>query len=613
MSTYTGKLLRVNLTTGATAVESIPEQVVRDFMGPRGFGIKYLYDELKPGIDPLGPENKLFLGASMLGGTFGQGFAKWGVACKGPATGGFAKAVCGGDFGARLKIAGFDAIIIEGKAEKPSYIHIEGGKAQILDAAELWGLDTEETQDRLRQRHGPKTVAACIGPAGEKLAKYAAIVNDRRTASRCGTGTVMGSKNLKAVAVNAIGVIIPHEPQTFKRLSRELVENLKANQSRMGLTEFGTTTSMKKYSGERHMTPVRNFREGTLERVERIIHTEFNKFKIKDYGCYGCMTRCGKVRRVTEGPYAGIVTEGPEYEGIFALGAVIYNTDPGFIVAGEALCDLYGIDIISTGVCIAFACELFERGIISAKDADGLELTWGNHAAFYPLIEKIGKREGIGELLGEGVKRAAEQIGEGAERYAMNVKGIEMPGYEPRAVKGYALSYAVANIGSTHMWARPFSDLDYRTDPLADEGKGELVLLEATRQAIGDCITECVFGNRGLNLELRNQLLVAATGIEEFGDQAYLDEAGQRILCLERAFNIREGFSRKDDTLPSRFRTEPLLNAGPATGQIVRNLDGLIDEYYDAAGYARNGIPTPQRLKELGLEYVISEIPASLP
>jgi aldehyde:ferredoxin oxidoreductase len=613
MSTYTGKLLRVNIATGATAVEPIPDQVVRDFMGPRGFGIKYLYDELKPGIDPLGPENKLFLGASILGGTYGQGFAKWGITTKSPTSGGIAKSICGGDFGARLKIAGFDAIIIEDKAERPSYIHIEDGKAEILDATELWGLDTEETQDRLRQKHGPKTVAACIGPAGEKLAKYAAVICDRRTAARCGVGAVMGSKNLKAVAVNAVGRVIPHEPQTFKRLSRELVENLTANQSRMGLTEFGTVASFKKYCGERHMTPVRNFREGSLEGVEKLFPPEFNKFKLKDYGCYGCMTRCGKVRQVTAGPYAGALTEGPEYEGVFALGAVICNTDPAFAIAGEALCDLYGIDIISTGVCIAFACELFERGIISAKDADGLELIWGNHAAFYNLIEKIGKREGFGELLGEGTKRAAEQIGQGAERYAMNVKGIEIAGYEPRAVKGYALSYAVSTIGSTHMWARPFSDLDTRTDPLADEGKGELILLEATRQAIGDCITECVFGNRGLNHDLRNQLLVAATGIEEFGDQAYLDKAGQRILCLERAFNIREGFSRKDDTLPSRFLTEPLLNAGPATGQIVRNMDGLVDEYYDAAGYARDGIPTPQKLKDLGLEYVISEMPASLP
>jgi aldehyde:ferredoxin oxidoreductase len=613
MSTYTRNLLRVNLNTGAVAVEPIPEQVIRDFMGPRGLSIYYLYHELKPGIDPLGPENKLFFGASMLGGTFGQGFAKWGVAAKGPASGGFAKAVCGGDFGARLKIAGFDAIIIEGKAEKPSYIHIEDGKAQILDATELWGLDTEETQERLRQKHGPKTVAACIGPSGEKLAKYAAIVCERRTASRCGVGTVMGSKNLKAVTVNAKGRVIPHEPETFKRLGRELVENLKADASRMGLTEFGTVTSMKKYCGERHMTPVRNFREGTLEGVERLFPAEFNRFKIKDYGCYGCMTRCGKVRKVTEGPYAGILTEGPEYEGIFALGAAIYNTDPGFIIAGEALCDLYGIDIISTGVCIAFACELFEKGIISTKDTDGLELTWGNHAAFYSLIEKIGKREGFGALLGEGTKRAAEQIGQGAERYAMNVKGVEIAGYEPRAVKGYALSYSVSNIGSTHMWARPFSDLDNRTDPLADEGKGEMVLLEAKRQAVGDCITECVFGNRGLTSDLRNQLLVAGTGIEEFGDQAYLEKGGERILCLERAFNIREGFSRKDDALPSRFINEPLLNAGPATGEVVRNLDGLLDEYYDAAGYTREGIPTPQRLKELGLEYLISEMPALLP
>jgi len=190
----------------------------------------------------------------------------------------------------------------------------------------------------------------------------------------------------------------------------------------------------------------------------------------------------------------------------------------------------------------------------------------------------------------------------------MNVKGIEIAGYEPRAVKGYALGYAVSTIGATHMWARPFSDLDGRTDPLADEGKGAMVLLEAGGQAIGDCITECVFGNRGLTHELRNQLLVAATGIEEFGDQAYLDKAGERILCLERAFNVREGFSRKDDTLPSRFLTEPLENAGPATGQIVRKLDTLLDEYYDAAGCTRNGIPTAQMLNELGLGAIVKDI-----
>ena len=223
-------------------------------------------------------------------------------------------------------------------------------------------------------------------------------------------------------------------------------------------------------------------------------------------------------------------------------------------------------------------------------------------------MEKIGKREGFGELLGEGVKRAAEQIGNGAEKYAMHVKGLEVPGYEPRAVKGYGLSYAVSSLGAQHNWGRPTDELTRAIDPLTEEDKGEEILSVAKRQVMSDNLLECVFGNSGLTAEARNQLLVAATGLEEFGDPAYVDRVGERVLCLERAYNIREGFSRKDDTLPERFLTEPLEDAGLATGEIVRNLDGLIDEYYDASGYTRDGIPTPQKLKELGLEKVIPDM-----
>ena len=608
MSSYTGKLLRANLTTGAVKVEPIPEQVTRDFMGPRGLGIKYLYDELKPGTDPLGPENKLFLGAGIISGTTGQGFSRWLVMTKSPATGTWAKSSCGDYFGARLKFAGFDAIIIEGKAQKPSYIYLEDQKAEILDAAELWGLDTAETQDRLRRKHGPKTITACIGPAGEKLVKYAAIVSGRRTAGRMGTGTVMGSKNLKAIAINSTGRIVPHNQEAFNELSREMIETLKAHPRRKMLTEFGVASSLLKYSRDMHFTPVRNFRQGSMEGIEKIGAPEFNKFKVGNHGCYGCMTRCGQMRKVTEGPYAGALTEGPEYESIFAFGCVLCNTDPASIIAADSLCDLLGLDTISTGVCIAFACELFERGIISTKDTDGLELTWGNHPAFITLVQKIGKREGFGELLGEGVKRAAEQIGKGAEKYAIHVKGLELPAYEPRAVKGYALSYAVSTLGAQHNWGRPSDELTGARDPLTDEGHGEYIALVARRQVMMDCILECVFANSGLTPEARNQLVVAATGFEEFGDPAYLDRVADRVLCLERAFIVRDGFSRKDDTLPTRLLTEPLEDAGPATGQIVRNLDGLIDEYYDAAGYTRNGIPTPQKLRGLGLEKVISDI-----
>jgi len=605
---YAGKLLRVNLNSGATKVELLPEEIKRDFIGARGFGIKYLYDELTPGIDPLSANNKLLLLTGPLCGTPAQAGSKWVAVTKSPASGGFARSIGGGNFGAKLKSAGFDFIIIEGRAPKPSYIYIEDGRAEVLDAGDLWGLNTEDTQQRLRQRHGPKTETACIGLAGEKLVRYAAIVNARRTASRCGVGTVMGSKNLKAVSVNGTERIVPYNPKAFREAARKQVEILKANPRRQQLTDSGTVSSLTKHCKDRHQSPVRNFREGSLEGIEKLSPPEFKRLSIGNYGCYACLTRCGIVRKVTEGPYAGTVSDGPEYETAWSFGPLIYNTDIGFIIAADALCDLYGMDTISTGVCIAFACELFEKGIITTRDTDGLELAWGNHAAFFSLVERIGRREGFGKLLGEGVKRAAEQIGKGAEKYAMHSKGIELPGYEPRAIKGYGLSYAVSNIGGSHMYARPFAEVDLAIDPTTEEGKGKLIASELKRMAIWDCAMVCPFGHMGVTPEVQNQLLAAVTGIEQFGAPAYLEKVAERIVCLERAFNVREGFDRKDDALPLRFLTEPLQKAGPYTGQVIRNLDAMIDEYYDVAGYMRNGIPSIEKLKELGLLEAIKDI-----
>jgi len=610
MSTYTGKLLRVNLTASTVITESVSQETTRDFMAGRGIGVKYLYDELPPGIHPLSADNKLILSTGVLAGTAAQGCSRWVAVTKSPASGAIAKSICGAKFGPWMKFAGFDLIIIEGKAPKPCYLYIEDGKAEILNGQDLWGLNTEVTQEKLRQKHGSGTQTACIGPAGEKLVLYASIVSDRRTASRCGVGAVMGSKNLKAVAINATGRVVPHYPELFKELSHKYIEILKSHPRVPVMTNLGTSNSVDKYAKDWHMTPVRNFQEGTLEGIEGLTSSEFRKIKQKNYGCWGCMTRCGQVRKVLQGTYAGALSEGPEYETIFALGPEICNNDLGFTVAADALCDLYGMDTISTGVCIGFACELFERGIITTRDTDGLDLTWGNHAAFLPLVEKIGRRDGFGYLLGEGAKRAAEQIGRGAKRFAMQVKGIEIPGYEPRATKGYALSYAVSNIGSTHMYGRPWAEMARTADPLAEEGhgKGEMIFSSQRGQAIDDSAIVCNFGSMGLTSELRNQLLAAATGVDDFGDAAELDKVGERIVCLERAFNVREGFARKDDTLPDRFLTEPLLNAGPATGQIVGNLDGLIDEFYQISGYTSQGIPTPRKLQELGLSDVAKDI-----
>lgn len=604
---YTGKLLRVNLGLGESKVEPIPEPVIKNFLGGRGLGVRYLYQELSPGIDPLGTENKLLFVMGPLGGTPALGFSKIAVVTKSPLTGGVAKSIGGGYFGAFLKFAGFDALIVESAAQNPVYIYIKDGSAELVDAVELWGLDTQETQRKLQQRHGPRTKVACIGQAGEKLVRYSAIVSDRRTAARGGVGAVMGAKRLKAVAINATGSVILHNPEEFRRLVREQVESLKNDNRRALLTQYGTSYLTLPFA-KLGIYPAYNFRKGTLEGIEKLSDEEFARFKVKNYGCYGCMTKCGQVRQVTEGQYAGTISDGPEYETICSLGGLVGNNDPASLIAVDDICDRLGLDTISTGVCLAFACELFEKGIINLKDTDGLDLRWGNHRDIIKMVEKIGKREGLGQVLGEGVKRAAQHIGNEAETCAMHVKGSEIPGYEPRSIKGYGLIYATSNIGANHMYGRPRQELDGKVDRFSEKDKGRIIADAEFEQAVNDSLIRCNFGATGLLPELRNKLLVAATGFEEFGTSLYLDTIGERIVCLERAFNVREGFSRQDDNLPFRMLNEPLQDAGPSTGQRIQNLEGLLNEYYEAVGYTRQGIPSQQKLRELGLDWVINDI-----
>jgi aldehyde:ferredoxin oxidoreductase len=608
MRGYTGKLLRVNLSKRKSQVEDIPEQLMKDFLGGRGLAVKYLYSELKPGVDALGPDNKLLFMMGPLGATTAMSVSRLAVVTKSPLTGCVAKSIAGGNFGAFLKFAGFDGVILEGEADKPTYIHIDGDGVHILDADELWGLDTEETQNKLRQIHGNSTKAICIGPAGEKLVRYAVVISELRCGGRTGVGTVMGAKKLKAIAVNSSGPLGVYDPQQFKSLAREQIEGLRTSPRRIQMTDFGTsylTLGLEKMG----IFPVKNFQEGHLEGVENIGDEAFAKIKIGNNGCYGCMTKCGQERRVPEGPYAGAFSEGPDYESIWSLGGNWANTDLGSIITADSICDKLGMDTVSAGSAIGFACELFERGIITKKDTDGLDLTWGNHGDMIKLLEKIGRREGFGELLGEGTKRAAEHIGKGAEAYAMHVKGLEIPAYEPRAVKGYGLIFATSNVGAHHMYGRPREELAGKADRFAEEGKGKDVARNEISQAVEDSVVQCSFTPAtGFTPESRAKLLVVATGFNEFSDPAYLDLIGERILCLERSFNVREGFNRKDDTLPARMRTEPLKNAGPATGQMIRNLDKLLDEYYDALGYSHQGIPTEEKLRQIGLDWVIEDI-----
>ena len=590
------------MSRSESGVEEVPDRFFRDFISARGLGAKYLYDELKPGTDPLGPDNRLIFSIGVLGGTGLQGFSKWAVTTKSPLTGTTFRAVTGGNFGVWLKHAGYDLIIIQGKADKPCHVHIDKDGVHFLDARHLMGLDYRRVQSMLKRAYGSHTESACIGPAGEKLVHYAVISSGERTASRGGVGTVMGSKNLKAISINVpTRKPAPHDPPRFGDLLRKQIELLKRHPRRKTMSSFGTPyiTTVTDSLG---ILPVKNFQEGRIDTVQGLAGKEFLELKRAKAGCHVCMTRCGGMRDVTQGPFSGTRIDGPEYETIYAFGPLLGLTDRQFVINANALCDYYGLDTISTGACLAFACELYEKGLLSASDAGGLDLGWGNQEALFSLIEMIGNKQGLGEVLAKGVQRAAEDLGGDTGLYAMHIKGLEMPGYDPRGVKGYGLSMATSNIGGSHMYGRPREELSGKIDPYLEEGKGRAIAGVQKEQALEDSLIACTFGNTGLDLQFYSEALVAATGIEAFGTPGALLEIGERIICIERCFNIRDGFGRKDDSLPQRMLSEPLKNAGPATGQVIRHLDTLLNEYYEALGYTEEGMPTPQKLKELKIE-----------
>jgi aldehyde:ferredoxin oxidoreductase len=602
MTTYTGKLLRIDLTSSTWHEEEIPATSYRHYISARGLAAKYLYDELRPHTDPLSPGNRLVFSIGVLAGTGLQGFSKWCVTSKSPLTNTIFRSISGGNFGMWMKYAGYDLLIIQGKAPALSYVYLDTEGIRFYTADDLLGLDPDTAQKKLKERHGPRTESTCIGFAGEKLVRYATISAGVRTAARGGMGTVMGSKNLKAVAINVpVHQPSPFDESTFEELVKGQIRMLKSHPRRENMNTFGTPyiTTVVDALG---VLPVRNFQEGTIPQVEDISGDVFYELKRAKAGCYHCMTRCGGMRKVSAGPLKDSMIDGPEYESIYAFGPLLAVTDRQFIIDANAACDYYGLDTISTGVSIAFACELFERSILTAADTDGLDLSWGNKGPVLSLIEKIGKRKGIGRLLGEGVRIAAEEIGRGAPSYAMHIKGLELPGYDPRGIKGYGLSMATSNIGGSHMYGRPRAELAGKIDPFAEEGKGDSIAQVQKEQAVEDSLIACTFGNSGLDVEKYAQFLTAATGMEQFAEESDLLKIGERIVCVERCFNVRDGFGRKDDSLPRRMTSEPLQKAGPSSGQVIENLDTLLDEYYEALGYTREGVPTAEKLRDLGIE-----------
>ncbi|MEO0239163.1 MAG: aldehyde ferredoxin oxidoreductase family protein [candidate division WOR-3 bacterium] len=595
---FYGRVADVDLTTKNLRYYELPEKMIREFIGGKGIGAKILYDELAPKVDPLSPENLLIFAPGPLTGTIAPTSGRWAVVTKSPHTNLFLDSQVGGHFGATLRRAGVDILIVRGKAEKPVYLYIENGEVQILDATPLWGKTIFETEDELKRVH-PGAKVGSIGPAGENLVTFAIIGFDYyRQAGRGGAGAVMGSKNLKAVVAKPTGEIKYFDEKGMKETVSRLLKLIKEHPVMKRRTEIGTPMWVR-MANEGGFLPTRNFSRGVFEKANEISgETMKERIWVRNKACFGCPIACGKLTHVKEGKYKCNEVEGPEYETIALLGSNCEITPIESVAYLNRICDNLGLDTISSGGVVAFAMECYERGLL--KDTDGLKLNFGNVDVAAELLRKIAYREGIGETFAQGVRKAAERIGQGSEKFAIHVKGLELPGVEPRGSWGMALAFATADRGGCHQRAwTPTAELKGILQRFSTEGMAKFVKETQDERAVCFSLVLCDFVP--FTVEDFAELLYNATGID-LNPEEYM-VTGERIWNLTRLFNVREGISRKDDTLPPRIMEEP-SPAGPAEGKVITSeiLNKMLDEYYALRGWDQNGIPTEETLKRLGLK-----------
>jgi aldehyde:ferredoxin oxidoreductase len=618
---YMGKILRVNLSKSKITEEFPDENTLKMFLGGSGLATKYLFDEVKKGIDPLGPENKLIFMTGPLTGTPSPSTGRYIVVAKSPLTGLWGQANSAGFWGTNFKRSGFDGVIFEGISPKPVYLVTDEGKVELKDAKHLWGRNTSETTRLIREEHGERFRVACIGIAGENLVKYAAVINDAdhpnwgRAAGRCGMGTVMGSKRLKAIASRGEKKIEVADEDVYREEAKKRYNWVNEGLLKISLEVYGTAVMLDMVN-QRGGFPTRNWQTGVFPGADNINGTAINeKILTERKPCFACPIACGRLSEIKTGPYAS-KGEGPEYESLGSFGGMCGIDNLEAITLAHFLSNEYGLDVISTGSTIAFAMECFGKGVLTKKDTGGLELKFGDPDVMIKLVHKIAKREGIGNLLAEGTKAVSEKLNKGTERFAMHVKGLELPAYDSRAAKITGLAYVSSNRGGCHITAYiegwTFLEIPYLIIEKGDVGDilqeipetAEVVKDMEDAFAIFDAVGGCKFMGMVLTAEDWATLISTLTGWKFTASD--FRKTGERIYNLERAFNIREGLTRADDTLPKRLLEEPLPE-GPAKGHVV-NLEPLLDAYYKFRGWDKNGKPTPEKLKELGLDWLIKEI-----
>lgn len=609
---YMGKVLWVDLSKGTLNDEMLDEKLCRNFIGGYGIGTRELYSRMKGGVDPLGPENILgFMTGPLTGGPALSG-TRYTVLCKSPLTGTWGDANSGGDFGPNLKFAGYDGVFFTGISAKPVYLYIEEGVAELKDAADLWGEDSFETEDILKGVHGEETKVSCIGQSGEGLSLIAAVMNNKgRAAGRSGVGAVMGSKKLKAIAVNGSASIPMANPAAANALRHQYMKTLSGPFADL-FRNFGTPglTAASAHSGD---SPVKNW-DGVgvrdFSNPSTISDVNVINLQSKKYACYRCPLGCGgHMKKGVEYNYEAGAHK-PEYETLAAFGTMCLNTNVESIIMANDICNRYGLDTISAGCTVAFAIECYERGLISKEDTGGLEMTWGNHAAIVAMTEQLARREGFGAVLADGVKVAAEKIGKGAEQYAIHVAGEEVPMHDPKFTYHQATTYRMDATPARHTQGGEGlapAGLLPEFDAKLFTGRGE-----AHRRASNMCHVlnssgMCLFMYIVLpTINYIPEILNAVTGWDTNLDE--LLKTGERISDLRHAFNLREGKNPLEYQVPPRMLGKPAQAEGPLAGVTIDE-DTMVKEYMAAMEWEPGTAkPSRQRLTELGLDDVAKDL-----
>jgi len=621
---YAGRVLRVNLSKGKIAIQELEKDLASRFLGGRGFNSKRLFEEIPRGLDPLSPENKLMFATGPLVGTMFPTASRFNVSARSPLTGIFGDSNAGGHFAAEMKYAGYDQIIIEGGSPQPVYIFVDDDVVRIEDARHLWGKDVYEADKILREDLKDNNVrTAIVGPAAENGVKFAGIFADlMRAAARTGMGTVMASKRLKALVLRGSGPVEVADPESFMKISEEIEDAIYRHPQYWPRVKMGTTRILTPVN-EMGLLPTRHFTEGVFEHASDVSGERLaEEYNVKSRGCFSCNIPCSRFYKVQEGRFSGLKGEGPEYEALSAFTARVGNGDLALALKANDMANKLGLDVLTTAECISWAMECHAKGWLSKEKADGLDLSWGNGETILTLIEMIARREGFGDVLADGVRAASQKLGFG-EEIAMHIKGLEMIQADPRGLKGYGLGFAVASRGGDHLRAEPFIELSddpkrgmelfgvpEATRRLEWRGKGKLVSYFENWCAVIDALEVCK--NIAENMEVlpfakATEAIRAATGFDL--DMKAVAQVGERIVNIERAFLVREGITRKDDTMPSRFLREP-FTTGNSKGSVFE-LEPMLNEYYTERGWdMRTGIPTREKLRELDLDYVADEIDA---